>query len=552
MFSLVGWAQTSAPRLQILTEPTVNEPLKYDVSAPLRDLPVTPLAHFHSVRPVLKPKMERLQQQKGSAEPLPEVGFPVALAPISATINLNFDGIGQFNHNPIDCGKIDFGVAPPDANLAVGDTQVVQWVNECFAVFDKATGKLIVGPLPGTQFWQDFGRGCQTNNDGDPIIQWDKLAHRWVAFQNVFTYPYETCVAISQTADATGSYYRYAYLQSAGFPDYPKVGIMPDAYYQSQNIFSAGIFQFFLGVAPCAYDRVKMLAGLPAKQICFFDNGYGTLFDDSMLPADLDSADHPPAKGQPEVFLGSIDNTLTGGKAVYEYLFHADFQYPNKSWFSGADGIMPIKVPPFDLAICTDSQNNLTSACVPQPPVLDSNGINQSDTLDTLGDRLMYRLAYFNDGTHQYWTVTHSVNDTSATAVRWYQFTAPQGTNLLSLSQSGQTPNDKQYRWMGSVAMDKSGDIALGYSKSSLLHYPSIYYAGQTVGDPPNSTESEAPIKHGYGSQLQTQSRWGDYSSMALDSADGCTLWYTTEYYRKSGSFSWNTRIASLKFPNCH
>ena len=186
---------------------------------------------------------------------------------------------------------------------------------------------------------------------------------------------------------------------------------------------------------------------------------------------------------------------------------------------------MPISVPAFNLALCT-SGPFLTTDCVPQP--------GTTAILDTLGDRLMYRLAHFDEHGTQHFLVTHSVNNTTAVAARWYEFRAQGlGTTSLSLYQSGQTPDDGEYRWMGSVAMDQAGDIAIGYSRSSAApgDYPSIYYAGQTAGDPLGTTETEALIKQGRGSQPDTGDRWGDYSSMALDGADSCTFWYTNEYY---------------------
>ena len=183
-----------------------------------------------------------------------------------------------------------FPDAPTDVNLAVGDTQVLQWVNVSYAVFNKTTGAVIAGPIAGNAFWSGFGGQCQNNNSGDPVMQWDKIAHRWVIFQNVFSSPYKTCIAISTTPDATGTYYRFVF-QQPGFPDYPKVGVWPDAYYQSQNNFGPQ-GNGFVGAYACAYERAKLLLGdSTAKQICF---QAGT-FDDSLLPADLDSgASLPP------------------------------------------------------------------------------------------------------------------------------------------------------------------------------------------------------------------------------------------------------------------
>jgi hypothetical protein len=207
---------------------------------------------------------------------------------------------------------------------------------------------------------------------------------------------------------------------------------------------------------------------------------------------------------------------------------------------------MPISVPAFNLAFCT-SGPFLTTDCVPQP--------GTTAKLDTLGDRLMYRLAHFNERGTQHFVITHSVNNTTGVAARWYEFRS-QGlgnTKKLSLYQSGQTPDDGEFRWMGSVAMDQAGDIALGYSRSSAApgDFPSIYFAGQTAGDPLGTTETEALIKQGTGFQPDTDNRWGDYTSMALDGADSCTFWYANEYYDTDLRFNWATWLASLKFPNC-
>jgi hypothetical protein len=554
-------AQQTASNPQVLSNAVANEPIHFDVSRPLVELlqeaPNQPVVR--QMHPVMMPKLKSSMgaqlshgtKAAGALEPL--IG-PL----VTATIGLSFEGVGQvggFYSTPEGnfCPSLSgFFVVPPDTNAAVGDTQVVQWVNLCYAVFDKSSGALIAGPFAGTHFWKGFGAPCETNNGGDIIIQWDKTNHRWLAAQNVFAGPpYYSCVAVSQTADATGSYFRYTFPQP-GFPDYPKWGLTRSVYYQTQNMFGFGPIGF--GVNVCAYDAKNMLKGSSkATQICIFDDSNGTGFDDSMLPADDDSDSGPTNS---EVLLGSIDNFLPGDTHVYEYVFTANFGNPSKSTLAGIDGSMPISVPGFDLAICT-SGGFLTTACVPQPNSAASESFfgAPADTLETLGDRLMYRLAHFNQTGTQHFLVAHSVNNTTAVATRWYEFRAQGlGTTRLSLYQSGQTPDDGKYRWMGSVAMNKNGDIALGYSRSSAADgdYPSIYYAGQTAGDPLGTTETESLIQQGLGSQYASFDRWGDYSSMALDGADSCTFWYTNEFYPMDGSFAWDTWVASLKFKNCH
>jgi hypothetical protein len=531
-------AQQAPAQSLVLTNPQVNEPVHFDISPPIRELAsqIPPESGRRLIHPVMLPKGQKLASQA----PVVDGALQTSQGSlVSASIGLNFEGVGDVG--TLSCPSIvGYYVAPSDVNLAVGDTQVVQWVNVCYAVFDKTTGAVIAGPIAGNQFWAGFGGPCETQNGGDIIAQWDKVAHRWLMAQNVFSSPYMTCVAVSTTNDATGSYYRYAFPQSNGFPDYPKWGVWTDAYYQHNNVFG-GPNGF--GSEPCAYDRAKMLKGNPAaRQICFFAP---TIFDDSMLPGDLDSAAILPSVGQPEVYMGSIDNTPPTSNVVYEYLFHADFGNPRKSTFTGFGGTMPVSVPIFTLS-CNGSG---FADCIPQAKV--------RAQLESIGDRLLYRLAYRNFGDHQTWLVTHDVT-TSGHRVgeRWYEFRAPENSTDLSVYQSGTfagtSSSDTEYRWMGSIAMDKVGDIALGYSISSSSMFPSINYTGQTAGDLLGTMQTEAVILNGMGSQTDTGDRWGDYTSMAIDAADGCTFWYTNQYYPATAAFGWNTQLASLKFPNCH
>jgi hypothetical protein len=527
-FVLTAMAQKSP---QVLSNAVWNDPVYADTSAPLRSYAAQPIG-THRVHDDLKPKLNQLR----AVGALPGVPFYGAVGQAGPAVGLNFEGVSgdPGSAATINCPvKSGVQLAPPDTNAAIGDTQIVQWVNICYSVYDKS-GNLIAGPIAGNQFWAGFGGSCQTANDGDIIIQWDKTNHVWFASQNVFG-PYMTCIAVSTTADITGTFNRYAFLQP-GFPDYPKWGLTPSVYYQTQNDFGAG-GSGYVGVNVCAYNGAAMRAGSKrAKQVCILDNSGGTLFDDSMLPADTDAG----SASSPEVFMGSIDNP-GANSAVYEVVMNVSFKGKGKATLTGTNGTMPVTVPTFALG-CGGF-----GACIPQP----SAG---SEVLDSLGDRLMYRLAKFDDGTTQHFLVTHSVNDTAgAVGARWYEFTAPEGSTTLSLAQSGQTPADGHYRWMGSIARDKFGDISLGYSRSSSAagDFPSIYFSGQTAGEPAGTTDTEVLAWQGNGSQFSTANRWGDYSSMALDGTDQCTFLYTTEYYPFDGSFQWYTHLQEAKFSSC-
>jgi hypothetical protein len=199
---------------------------------------------------------------------------------------------------------------------------------------------------------------------------------------------------------------------------------------------------------------------------------------------------------------------------------------------------MPITVASFSLA-CGGN-----GACIPQP--------NGGENLDSLGDRLMYRLAYRNfSGDHQAWLVSHSVTAGTSVGERWYEFRAPETSTTLSVYQQGTYAPDSNFRWMGSIAMDQNQNIILGYSVSSASLFPSISYTGRAATDPLGTMQSEASIIAGSGSQINTSNRWGDYTSMAVDEQDDCTMWYTNEYYMLTASFDWSTRLASLKFSGC-
>jgi hypothetical protein len=397
-------------------------------------------------------------------------------------------------------------------------------------VFDKSTHAIAAGfPTAGNTLWSGFGGGCEINNDGDPIAQYDKAAGRWVLTQfsvtNPTTYGYLQCVAVSTTSDATGTYNRYAFSYGATqFNDYPKLGVWPDGYYVTYNIFNGNSFG---GAKACSFDRSKMLTGAAATQVCFqLSASYG-----GVLPSDLDGTIAPPA-GSPNFLMNFGTNSLNLWK------FHVDFATPANSTLSSPTSIL---VAAFNPA-CGGG------TCIPQP--------GTAQKLDSLADRLMYRLAYrhFGDG-HEALVVNQSVKvsgtkRSEVDGVRWYEIRQPNGAPVVN-QQATYAPSDGVSRWMGSIAMDKVGDMAMGYSASSSSLYPSIRYTGRAPTDALGTMQAENKIVDGTGSQLANLNRWGDYSAMSVDPVDDCTFWYTTEYLKASGTFNWSTQIASFKFPGC-
>ncbi len=498
----------------------VSQAVHYDVSPPLRSMHVAGPGTDHKREMPL-----RLLPQVPPGQSTPDPVVQTAAGPLVATTGgLNFAGVGN--------GDYGFtpNAAPPDTNGAVGATQYVQWVNESFAVFDKATGAIVPGfPKAGNTLWAGFGGGCETNNDGDPIVQYDKSANRWVFTQfSVSTTPYLQCVAVSTTSDAMGAYNRYAFdYGNTQFPDYPKLGVWPDAYYITFNIFNNGTT--FAGAKLCAYDRTAMLAGAAATQQCIqLSTSYG-----GVLPSDLDGTTPPPA-GSPNFMLNFGSNSLN------EWKFHVDWANPGNTTLTG-----PLNIP---VAAFTPACNG-GGTCIPQP--------NTKNKLDSLADRLMYRLAYRNIAGTESLVVNHSVSvggnrRSQVVGVRWYELRAPNATGGATVFQQGTFAPDSTARWMGSIAMDKQGNIALGYSASSSSVYPSLRYTGRLATDPPGAMQTEAVLKAGAGSQSGfSLHRWGDYSAMTVDPVNDCTFWYTNEYLKTTGAFNWSTWIASFKFPGC-
>jgi len=255
---LLPWASVLAQTVQ--GPPEVTPEVHHDVSPPLAH--ITPLRDNRQPRQIFLGRVPPKAFTSNSSDSVIQSSAGPA---VQTTPGLGFEGVGNGFVGPR--GSFSVNVAPPDTNGAVGATQFVQFVNASFAVFDKNTGATIYGPAFGNTLWMGFGGPCETTNDGDVIAQYDKLAGRWILSQLSFSQgpPYYLCIAVSTTSNATGTYNRYAFSYS-NLNDYPKIGVWPDAYYLSYNMFQG---KTFLGSKVCAFDRNAMLAGSAATQQCF-------------------------------------------------------------------------------------------------------------------------------------------------------------------------------------------------------------------------------------------------------------------------------------------
>ena len=426
---------------------------------------------------------------------------------------------------------------PPDPTGDIGPNHYVQAVNLSFAVYGR-TGALLYGPANINTLFSGMGGVCQTSNDGDPIVQYDHLADRWLVSQfalpNYPRGPFYQCIAISQTPDPTGAWYRYQFtVSNTKMNDYPKIGVWEDGYYMTVNQFNQGTLTWG-GEGVVVFERKKMLLGQTARMV-YFDMYNTDANLGGMLPSDLDGP--VPAAGTPNYFLQVDDNAWGySPDQVQLWKFAVDWNNTANSKFTKV-GTLPVTA--FDSNMCAGSRN-----CIPQPG---------GTKVDAIADRAMYRLQYRNFGSYQTLAFNHTVDVDGAdhAGVRWYELRNTAGT--WSIYQQGTYSPDATHRWMGSVALNGKGEYALGYSASSTSVSPSVKFTGREPSDTLGQmTLGENTIVAGTGYQTHSSGRWGDYSQMSVDPVDDCTFWYTQEYYATpNSSAGWQTRIGSFKLPLC-
>jgi hypothetical protein len=459
------------------------------------------------------------------------------LEQISAPL-VNFEGVAN-SANP----RL---ISPPDPDGDVGPNHYVQVVNVQYAVYTK-TGLKLAGPAQIGTLFAGFPITDCTGFNGDPIVLHDQQADRWLITQFTVNGPeYWNCVAISTGPDPTGSYYRYAFSTGPNFPDYPKYGVWPDTYFVSTREFAPD--NSFAGNGAYALEKKKMLAGDPNARAISFVLPPGDapwLTGDGLLPTDWDG-NRPPSPATPNWFVGTQDDDGQYGApfdALNVFEFSVAWSPTPQATFTLA---AQLPVAEFDSAFPCDPTSSRD--CIAQP--------DTTNKLDILSyrQRPTWRLAYRNFGSYESLVTNQSVEARPGEAgVRWYELRRPLGTATPMLFQQGTfAPGDGVHRWMGSVAQDKNGNLALGYSVSNGVDvYPGIRYTGRLAGDPAGVlARGEQTLINGSGAQL-VSSRWGDYTSMHVDPVDNCTFWYTNQYFATSSNNGWQTRIGSFKFPSC-
>jgi hypothetical protein len=514
-----------------------------------------------------------------------------------ATLVVSFDGLGAGVTGPQGTAVLR---NPSDNSLAVGPNHIVQIVNSRVAVFTKqgkqfdATGRALYGPVPTNNVFKGFGGQCEARNNGDAVVRYDQLADRWLIVMPIFARgptrsdqpppwkggdsahvsppgrldqpgpaaplfqpqrgatpaatpapptagrsvrgdsapqgPYSMCYAISTGPDPLGSYYRYEFLRPL-FPDYPRPAIWTDGYYVPTSTGDDRISDTIATQKhACVAERSKMLKGEPASEQCVIVENVNFLNN-----ADIDGKLLPPG-GAPNVMMAAGGTQLDGifeSDSIDVWQFHVDWKHAANTKVTGPERI---RVAPYHY-LC----NGQLSSCVPQP--------GSDRRLDSQGDKIMARLVYRRIGDQESVVAVHSVNTTAgAGGVRWYEFRIDR-QRRVALHQQGTYAPDRFFRWMASPAIDRNGNIGIGYSFGGTPNFAGQRFAARLASDPPGVlTLAETVLAEG--ENAQNALRWQDYTQTAIDPSDDCTIWYVGDYL-KNGSDTYSSRIGAFRLPGC-
>jgi hypothetical protein len=516
-----------------------------------------------------------------------------------------FDGLGVGFQGPQGTYE---GRNPSDNSLAVGPDEIVQTVNTRFAIFTKAgkkhpkTGDVLYGPMPINTFFAGLGGPCDTHNNGDTVVRYDHLAARWLVTMPIFTRiplgdvgerppavqpappgmlaqpgqasspgravalpenppapppppppgqgqgrgrgqagqppppgTYAMCYAISVSSDPRGPYFRYAFERPL-FPDYPRPAVWTDGYYvptsSSDNRISDTVAT---QKHACVVDRARMLRGEPASEQCQV-----VLNVNFLNNADIDGAAAPPA-GAPNVMMaagGTQLDKIFEADTIDVWQYHVDWKDPSKTTLKGPE---KIAVAPYHY-LCDGQLTN----CVPQP--------GTDHRLDAQGDKIMSRVVYRKLRDRESVVAVHSINSAAGGGgIRWYELQIDK-TRAVALRQQGTYAPDGFFRWMASPAIDRAGNIGIGYSFGGDPHFAGQRFAGRLASDPLGVlTLREAVLAEGQAAQStapRTSERWEDYTTTAMDPSDDCTIWYVGDYLKKDAA-SYSTRVGAFRMPGC-
>jgi hypothetical protein len=467
----------------------------------------------------------RGQNGPNNRAPLPDLPAAGIQTSEGASVTTTVSGQGFDGTPNSENGRLlGFRIAPPDTDGHIGGQNgqyFVQMINLLTTVFDAA-GNIVLGPFPSNEIWSGIGGNCEAYNQGDPIVLYDDQANRWLFSQ--FAFPdnmrsFSQCVAISQTEDPTSGYNRYEFsFTNIGFNDYPKHGIVTDSITMMANIFSKFGRQFFWGGTFLGVmDKAAMYAGGTGR-LRGFNIGTGEF---GFVAGDLDGPGTAPA-----LFATAMTSSNNDRFDIWEI-------QPNWSGNQASIGrIADIGITPFDSTLCNASRG----ACIPQP--------DGGPALESLSDRLMHRLQIRDFSNYRTMLAAHTVDTGGGRAgIRWYEM-RDSGSGWGLHQEGTYAPDDGQYRWMPSIAMNGTGAIGLGFLLGGPITYMSVAATGQSAGAPDNGQFDATELLCVAGGGVQSGvARSGDYASTSVDPSDDLTFWHTNEYVAVGGNFVWDTYV---------
>jgi hypothetical protein len=531
------WADDS-PKVEITRLMSIYN----DTSPPLRDIAIRtapPTGLSLEVPIQVRPgTMDRRPTDQGpdplrqrDARPYPDA------APTPPPI-LSVQGLDEDDN----LSTVGIAIVPPDTNGDVGFDNYVQWINLVWGVFDKGTGALVGGPFAGNSFFVGFGGFCETTNNGDPIVQFDDNAGRWMVSQFAINQGIQ-CIAVSTSSDPLGSYHRYAYtVTPGGQNDYPKMGVWDDGTTNSTGQSAYTLTTRDFGVATfigeLVFERDQMLNGLPAQAFKASLVCNGADCREGTLPAHLDGP--PVAPGTCPTFFtyydAAYDDGPSGVDGVRNDRLCVNWAGGSAVWNENAF----IPGAPFDRFL-----GNGFSGCI--SPVLGGENLACLSLFTMHPAQVRQQDGYCS-------VVLNTTVDVGGDlgGIRWGELRSNNCETGWTFHQEGTYSPDGNDRWMGSIAMDGDGNIALGYSESSGSMFPAVSYTTRMAGDPLGTMPGgEMNCHAGTGAQVSSAGRWGDYSRMSVDPVNDCTFWYTQEYYETTSSFNFKTRICSFELDGC-
>ena len=526
-----------------------------EFSGDLSRLPRTPTTV--GAPKIYRPRLQGPPPTKFTTQPTAALFAPEQIVGPSAPMPGTSQNFAGLSFNDLCTGGQCGAGWPPDPNGDVGPSHYIEAVNNAIAIYGKS-GALLAS-FTEDNLWNGVGTTpCNGNSQGDPVVVYDWLADRfvisWFAFPIVGgrpASPFYQCIAASKTSDpVAGGWWLYAVRTDPGgtgqpvvgdLNDYGKFGLWHDCLYMGANLFryDATHHGTFDGVLFASFSRADLYSGSPLT------------FSLGRLPTTSNAFTLVPSNNQ-----GAGANAAQPGTPNYFVSESGTaFAFEVRKFTAGANcgagGTLS--------TASNVSQTMYTSqqgAIVPQP--------NTTNTLDMVDDRIMQKVPYRKVGSAESLWVTHPVGTAAGTtAMQWAQLDVTGGTIAAApVQQQIYAPDTTLYRFMGSLAVDRQGNMALGYTTSNgtASNYPSVAYSGRLATDPLNTLpQTEVQMIAGSGSQTNNCGgapcdRWGDYSAMSLDPADGCAFWYVNEYYSSQtngNAGNWQTRIGSFRFPSC-